>query len=168
MLQTHHNWLALSNFHDGASSRLLRVTRTGRPATFRAYDALGSPAATAVDVNGNGVIDYSGPDRVSSSATRHAQINGEWWRVTSHSVWHGNGTDTCLTTGVSRVRLTGLGGWDGAYGGNLTAQSETLDARGNVTRSSTYTDADALFSRVVVESPASVQPALTCSVAGLS
>ena len=44
-------WLAVSNFYDGASSRLLRVTRTGQPGTLYAYDELGNLAATALDVD---------------------------------------------------------------------------------------------------------------------
>ena len=52
------------------------------------------------------------------------------------------------------------------YGGNLTARSETLDARGNVMRSSTYTDAAMPSSWQVLERPDSIHPALSYSVAG--
>ena len=41
-------WLTTSNFYDRASSRLLRTTRTGRPATLHQYDALGNQTATVL------------------------------------------------------------------------------------------------------------------------
>jgi RHS repeat-associated protein len=158
-----------SNVYDGASSRLLRVSRTGSPDTLYAYDALGSVSATALDVDGDGLITYSGSDRINSTVTRYEDDTNGWWRVTSSAVWNQTGVDAALTSSVTRVRMTGLGGAAPGFvsaSAVLTAQTESLDWRGNVTRSTTYTDAGSAAVWTVTETPGSVLPAIQKSVAG--
>ena len=46
-LLTPPSYSVTSNVYDGATSRLLRVSRTGSPDTLYAYDALGNVIATA-------------------------------------------------------------------------------------------------------------------------
>jgi len=57
-----------SNFYDGASDRVIRVSRTGSPDTLYEYEAgsAGVPARTALDVDGDGAIGRDGPDRITS------------------------------------------------------------------------------------------------------
>ena len=50
-----------SNFYSGASDRLVRVSRTGQPDTLFVYDELGNVTATAMDVDDDGQVSYSGP-----------------------------------------------------------------------------------------------------------
>jgi hypothetical protein len=77
-------WLTTSNFYDGASSRLLRVTRTGQPGTLYPYDALGNPAATALDIDGDGV--FTAADLATAADATHEQdAAGDWWRVTTRT-----------------------------------------------------------------------------------
>jgi RHS repeat-associated protein len=97
-----------SNFYDGASSRILRVSRTGQPDTLYEYEAgsAGVPARTVLDVNGNGVIDDAGTDRISASIeTYETDTSMIVWRVTSRSESVG-GVTNALT--VTREQLNGL------------------------------------------------------------
>ena len=75
------------------------------------------------------------------------------------------GSAASITSAVTRVRMTGLG-TDTYNGGILTAQTETLDWLGNVTRVSSYTDAGAATVWTVTETPGSVQPEIQKTVAG--
>jgi len=43
-----------SNFYDGASDRLVRVSRTGQPDTLYVYDEIGNVTATALDADNDG------------------------------------------------------------------------------------------------------------------
>ena len=43
-----------SNFYDGASDRVIRMSRTGSPDTLYVYDELGNVSVTATDVDGDG------------------------------------------------------------------------------------------------------------------
>jgi len=150
------------------------MSRTGSPDTLYEYEAgsAGVPARTALDVNANGVIDYAGPDRITaSSETYEKDASNGWWRVMSSSVWTETGSDACVTSSVKRVRMTGLGASAPVTlglpsGAVLTAQTETIDWRGNVTRISTYTDAGSASVWTVTETPGSIQPAIQKSVAG--
>jgi YD repeat-containing protein len=97
-------WLTTSNFYDGASSRLLRVTRTGQPGTLYAYDELGNPAATAHDVDGDGV--FTAADLATAAdATPEQDAAGDWWRVMARTRSR-NGVTNSL--GVTREQVTGL------------------------------------------------------------
>ena len=163
-----------SNFYDSASSRLIRVSRTGSPDTLYEYEAGGAgvPARTAIDVDGDGQIPYSGPDRITATHETYEQdASNVWWRVTSQAVWAETNSAACITSSVIRVRLTGLGtpapaALELSGGAILTAQTETLDRHGNVTRVSSYTDAGSAAVWTVTETPGSVQPAIQKTVAG--
>ncbi|HOR97222.1 MAG TPA: hypothetical protein PLZ74_02490, partial [Kiritimatiellia bacterium] len=163
-----------SNFYDGPSGRVSRRTETGKPDTLYEYDAGGAgvPARTALDVDGDGRISYAGPDRITATHETYEQdASNVWWRVTSQAVWAETNSAACVTSSVIRVRLTGLGtpapdALELSGGAILTAQTETLDRRGNVTRVSTYTDAGAAAVWTVTETPGSVQPAIQKTVAG--
>ena len=83
------DWLTTSNFHDGASSRLLRTTRTGRPATLYQYDALGNQTATALDLDGDGV--FTSADLATAAAVTHER------QVLDFHVRHGTADRTHIT-----------------------------------------------------------------------
>ena len=159
-----------SNFYEGASDRVLRMSRTGSPDTLYVYDALGNVTATALDVDGDGQVSYAGADRISSAATRYETLSGDWWRVTSSAVWNQTGVDACLTSSVMRARVTGLGGAAPSRVSAtaiLTAQSQTVDGHGNATLNSMYTDAGSAGAWQVTESPFSTQAVIRVSTAGV-
>ena len=82
-------WLTTSNFYYGASSRLLRTTRTGRPATLYQYDALGNQTATALDLDGDGV--FTSADLATAAAVTHER------QVLDFHVRHGTADRTHIT-----------------------------------------------------------------------
>jgi len=95
-----------SNFYSGASDRLVRVSRTGQPDTLFVYDELGNVTATAMDVDGDGQVSYSGPDRISATDTRYEEdASNVWWRVTSQSESVGIVTHSAA---VVKEQVTGL------------------------------------------------------------
>ena len=94
------------NFYGGASDRLVRVSRTGQPDTLFVYDELGNVTATAMDVDGDGQVSYSGPDRISATDTRYEEdASNVWWRVTSQSESVGIVTHSAA---VVKEQVTGL------------------------------------------------------------
>ncbi|MDD4018133.1 MAG: hypothetical protein PHV28_09320 [Kiritimatiellae bacterium] len=159
-----------SNFYEGASDRIVRVSRTGSPDTLYGYDELGNETATALDVDGDGQVSHAGTDRISSTVTRYEEdTSNVWWRVTTSEVWAYTNSAASVTSSVDRVRMTGLGTpapTSVSENAILTAQRESVDWRGNVTRASTYTDAGAATVWTVTEMPGSVQPEIQKTVAG--
>ena len=96
------------------------------PATLYDYDEFGDQIRTAQDVNGNGVIDLAGPDRVTESRTRIATLSGERWRETISKVYAADGSSNSVTTSVQRRPMTG-------ESGSSAMDSESVDIRGNKT-----------------------------------
>jgi len=97
-----------SNFYSGASDRLVRVSRTGQPDTLYEYEtgSAGVPARTVLDVDGDGQVSYSGPDRISATDTRYEEdASNVWWRVTSQSESVGGLTNSAA---VVKEQVTGL------------------------------------------------------------
>ncbi len=168
--------LVTSNVYDGATSRVLRRTATGRPDTLYAYDARGRVSATALNANGNDLIDLAGPDRVTATSESYeSDAAGVWWHVSASVLYPGTGSDAPLTNALTRVRLTGLGTAAlppiASYplpltSTILTAQTETLDWRGNVTRESAFADAASAAVWTVTETPGCARPALRKTFAG--
>jgi len=97
-----------SNFYSGASDRLVRVSRTGQPDTLYEYEtgSAGVPARTVLDVDGDGQVSYSGPDRITATDTRYEEdASNVWWRVTSQSESVGIVTHSAA---VVKEQVTGL------------------------------------------------------------
>ncbi|MCK9304429.1 MAG: hypothetical protein M0P27_03420 [Bacteroidales bacterium] len=154
-----------SNFYDSTTGRLTRVSRTGSPDVLYFYDELGEQTETCVDINSNGAVDYSGTDQITTSHTYYQKLSNDWWQVSSSAVYFQTNSTSTVTTSVSRVRMTGLG-VDTYNGGVLTAQSESEDWNGNITRSSTYTDAANATTWQVTDTPTSTQDDVRKSIGG--
>ncbi len=149
--------------------RLARTSRTGAPDTLYAYDELGEAEVTASDADGDGQIGCAGPDRVARTRTRYMKAGADWWRVTSNEVWRTDGGDAPSLSSVSAVRLTGLGGPApaGISGAAvLTAQSLSVDGRGQTTHARAYADPSSAASWQVTDTPASASDAVVRTVAG--
>jgi RHS repeat-associated protein len=166
--------LVASNFYDGATARLIRQARAGQPDTLYAYDPYGRPAVSALDVNGNGTIDYAGPDRVTATyETYERDASNDWWRVTASVTYPDTGSPAPLTNALTRVRLTGLGlPPPVTYSmlpvtSHLTAQSETFTPASSAPlRETTFTAAAAATVWALTETPGCAVPALRKTVAG--
>ena len=61
-------------------------------------------------MNLNGQIDWSDTDRIVSNDTRYVSLNGDWWRESSSWQTRQNGSPALTRVGLTRTRLTGLGG----------------------------------------------------------
>jgi hypothetical protein len=154
-----------SNFYDETTGSLTKVSRTGMADTLYIYDELGEQTVTCLDVNGEGTVDYAGLDRITVNDTVYQEISNDWWRVSISAVYNETNSANVITTSISRVRMTGLG-TDTFNGAKLTAQSEAEDLLGNVTRSSTYTDAANVTTWTVTDTPDSDTDAVQESIAG--
>jgi len=154
-----------SNFYDTTNGRLIKVSRTGLADTLYWYNELGEVVETVVDVNDNGAVDYNGPDQITVNDTVYEQISNDWWQVPASAVYLQANSASTITASVSRVRLTGLG-IETYNGGILTAQSESEDWLGNITRNSTYTDAANAVTWQITDTPDSNIDAVQKSIAG--
>ncbi len=129
------------------------------------YKELDERTVTCLDVNGDGTVDYAGSDRINRINRIYKLRSNDWWQVTINEVWAETNSAVCITSSISRVRMTGLG-TDTYNGAILTAQSETEDWLENVTISSTYTDAGNVTRWTVTDIPDSNVDAVNKSVAG--
>jgi len=93
--------------HDNAG-RLVRAATTGMADTLYEYDDMGNQTVFCLDVNGNGTNDLEGIDRVTQTDTYYEKDDGDWWRVTVSKVYTAAQSSLAATTGVQKVRLTGL------------------------------------------------------------
>jgi YD repeat-containing protein len=148
-------------------------------ATLYAYHPDGTPFLTALDLNTNGVIDLSGPDRVTGTSTAYEKdASNRWWQVSRSWVYPEPGSASAVTTSVQRTLFTNLGVPASTFPGVLcvpwlngfhlvTSLSENIDIRGNATVSATLIDRAA---KTVIRAsllPTSAQPEFQLTVNGL-
>ena len=175
--------LVTSNAYDIAGNLLsasqYSVSSLLTSPTLYAYDAVGNRVLTALDVNTNGVIDLSGPDRVTGlSTTYEKDASNIWWSVSRSWVYPEFNSVCPVTTSVQRVCLTGLcvtwatspmynKAWAVSPSTLLSALSESLDLRGNATVSATLIDrAGKIVTQLSITST-SAEPSIQTKVNGL-
>ena len=94
---------------------------------------------SAVDINGNGIIDLAGPDRVSSSDMSYqSDASNNWWQLSASILYARDNSTTPTTNSIQRTRLTGFGVYSGSC--LLTSESCSQDLLGNPTISRTFID----------------------------
>ena len=168
--QTPREILAQSMASQGSlrSLRSPRENQTLRSRTLNLYDALGSLRVTAQDVNLNGVIDFAGPDIVSSNETSYVFLDSAWWRETSRYSFPDSGSAAPLRASTTRTRLSGLGVSETTELGSALLASETraVDALGNVATQKTYRDRISHTSFTFSTSPDSALSAWSLSIGG--
>ena len=115
-------------------------TTEARPATLLLYDELGATITSATDANGNGIVDFAGPDVVTSNATRFVYEDGAWWRESRRFTFPDTGSAEPCLVGTTLTRLSGLGGTEQTEIGPavLAYETRSIDALGNVHRSLRY------------------------------
>ena len=88
------------------------VTSSPSPLTFTliCYNSLGQRTLIVSDMNLNSQIDWNDTDRIVSNDTRYVSLNGDWWRESSTWQTRQNGSPALTRVGLTRTRLTGLGG----------------------------------------------------------
>lgn len=115
-------------------------TTEARPATLLLYDELGATITSATDANGNGIVDFAGPDVVTSNATRFVHEDGAWWRESRRFTFPDTGSAEPCLVGTTLTRLSDLGGTEQTEIGPavLAYETRSIDALGNVHRSLRY------------------------------
>ena len=144
--------------------------------TLICYNSLGQRTLTVSDMNLNDQIDWNDTDRIVSNDTRYVSLNGDWWRESSSWQTRQNGSPALTRVGLTRTRLTGLGGNTvpsassptGAGAGLLTSETHSLDPLGNETVSCTYLDHSTHTTTRTTTTPASPLPAETVVQSGLT
>ena len=168
-----HTVLVTSNIYDTAGSiirterRVSGVESRLLDATLYAYDAAGNRVLTALDLNTNGVIDLSGPDRITGSSSAYEKdAANTWWSVSRSRAYPEFNSSAAVTTLVQRIQLSGLGVQQGDDSVRIS-HAERLDVRGNATV------AEVLVGRMVRKVSqvttllTSAQPTIQTSVNGL-
>ena len=123
--------ISTSTFDSINKSRALSRTVPGEATILYAYDPdTGAMTSQARDLNGNGTIDYAGTDSIETTETLHV-LDGNWYRQTVSSRYETDSQATATVLSTTREQLSGLGA------GGLSAASQSIDSRGNVTSQST-------------------------------
>jgi len=104
--------------------------------TIFLYDSLGNRGASIDDRNFDGIIDWTGPDIISSNDTRYVSLDGSWWRESRQWSIHEDDSAIAKLMSVHRLRVTGLGA------DNLIAESVSIDQRGNATTNRVWRNRD--------------------------
>ena len=160
--------LVTSNIYDSASrlastislsTRSTCSTRLNSQLYF--YNELNERIATIDDRNFNEIIDWAGPDLISSNLTHYVKLNGDWWRETRQWSIHDDNSAEARLMNVSRSRITGLGV------DSLASESVTINQRGNETLSRTFCNRDAAEEIAWTKYPTSTTPEVTISTNGL-
>lgn len=131
------------------------------PATLYEYNELGEQARTVQDVNGNGVVDLEGPDRVTETQSRIVTLSGERWRETISKVYPVAGSANSVASSVQRRPMAGEGS------GYSALKSESVDVRGNTTVTTVAVDPTRRIVTTSLNSPDSTVDAVTVVRNGL-
>jgi len=92
-----------------SKGQLTTTTEPGMAPTLYEHDELGSVIKVCLDVNDNGQIDLSSNDRINESSTCFEQDgSSDWWIVNATMLYAVVDTNTVITNGISKIRLTGL------------------------------------------------------------
>ena len=152
--------MVTTNVYDD-QGRLASTQTPGQADTLYEYDALGNMTRTGLDLDGNGVLNTAGTDRISESETAYVKDGGAWWHESLTAVYATDNDATATTTGIRRTRITGLG-TEGKV-----AETVDTDVHGNQTVSSVFLDRDNKTRRQTVDYPDSTSDAETIDVNGL-
>ena len=141
------------------------------------YRADGARILSASDLDFDGSIDLSGPDRVTGTATAYEKIGDDWFSITYSMVYPEVNAATVITSGIQRVQITGRGVFSATHSSYaswlndttlLTSLSQSADIRGNISTSVTLMDRDARKVTHLSFTPTSVQPSVQTEVNGLT
>ena len=152
--------MVTTNVYDN-QGRLASTQTPGQADTLYEYDVLGNVVRTGLDLDGNGVLNTAGTDRISESETAYVKDGGAWWHESLTAVYATDNDATATTTGIRRTLITGLG-TDGKV-----AETVDTDVHGNQTVGSVFLDRDNKTRRQTVDYPDSTSDVETIDVNGL-
>ncbi len=125
-------------FYNAAGQVVREVDPDGVTA-LRTYNPRGEPEVVAIDLNGNGVIDYAGEDRVTRTRTVIGERAGQTVRRTTAEEWEASGSDSPIVAAVEEVTPDGRRAWNTVRGLTRTTET-TLDGAGGLRVVSTGPD----------------------------
>ncbi|NCC52757.1 MAG: hypothetical protein EOM20_16295, partial [Spartobacteria bacterium] len=128
------------------------------------YNELGEHLLTAQDVNGNGEVDFAGPDRLTENRSLYEIIAGAWYAV-NLSIYYPENNANPVTNQITRNRLTGLG--TSTPHGILVRETIQEDRLGNQTSAQTHIDRANKVRVSLVDTPDSTQDATETVINGL-
>ena len=138
--------------------------------TLYAYDSLGEPMMTVLDRDFDGVVDWSGPDLISSNTTHYVNLDGAWWKeVRQYSIREDGSAESRLVA-ASRTLVVdpaAQAARDSGDGRTLVSETVTIDARGNETTNRTYRVRAAAEEVSWTKHPGSSVPAVEVATNGL-
>lgn len=126
------------SYYNGLGQLVRQVDADGI-ATLFAYNAKGEQEVTALDLDGNGTIDYAGTDRITRTVADVASHGTYTVLRSTTQVWETDGQDTPVTVAISETTPDGLRSWQTARG-LVTAMVTTLDGSGGRTVMTTAPD----------------------------
>lgn len=114
--------------------------------TLYQYNAKGEVEYTAADLNANGVIDFSGTDRITRTLTYLTNVNYVDVRRTETYVWTTDGQNTSLRVSTRDAATSGLQSWNTVWnnGQPVTSHMQTAFPGGGM-HNVTATAADGSF-----------------------
>ena len=134
--------------NSAGATTLIEYDNVGRPVkqtapngvvTLTEYNAKGEVAASAVDMNRDGVINYGSTDRVQSSANVYESKNGTVVSKNTSSVYATDGAATPTVASVSENAVDGSASWQTSFG-NITISNTVLNGSGQKTITVTNPD----------------------------
>ena len=91
--------------------QLEKTTDADNVSTLYAYNDIGERTTTAVDINGNGEINFNGTDRITVSTSAPGTYSGFPVMSQTTQVYATNGSDTPTTVSTSHRTPDGLRSW---------------------------------------------------------
>jgi RHS repeat-associated protein len=132
----------ISSVYNSAGQLSAQIDPDGVTNLF-GYNAKGEQCYTATDMNGNGVIDFSGADRINWTTNYVTTVGGTTVTVGQNYVWATNSSSAALLLSTTENSRSTLETWQTAFG--LTTESVTVYTT-NGTRTITTTNADNSYS----------------------
>ncbi|MDI1248810.1 MAG: type IV secretion protein Rhs [Lacunisphaera sp.] len=134
-------------FADGAGEQsyfnglgqLVRQVDADGIATLFAYNARGEQEVTALDLDGNGTIGYTGTDRLTHTVTDVATHGTYTVQRATTEVWETDGQNTPVAVSINESTFGGLHSWQTTRG-LLGAAVTTLNGSGSRTVTATAPD----------------------------
>ena len=153
----------MTRYHYNQLGRLERVETPGQGDTWYRYDDLGNVLFSGLDVDGDGSVNETNSastDRITMTDTSYKLHDGQWWAETTTSVFV-DGSSTPVIIGTQRQRLTG---YSCSEAETVVRETETEDAYGNITNSTTSIDRAAKTTIERVDNPDTNAGSIVASV----
>jgi RHS repeat-associated protein len=143
------------SFYNSQGQLTKSIERTGRITLYQ-YNSTGDLEYTVVDMDRDGVIDWSGSDRITQSVSSVISAHGTAVRRSETYVWVTDGQNAPKLVGISDQSLDGLRSWQ--IIGTVTNSSEVTYPGGGVRRvTQTRSDGSQVVQETTSGRPTSVK-----------